>query len=282
MALISLLIALLVERVIHLRANLQLDAILQRYLYPLFPSFYQCNFFATLIVLTIPALLVHYLIESLSGLYFGIPIMVTWLLLLLMSLGGSAYRYHYRKYLKALSRHDLCAKEKYADCLEVNSADCCPSKLTEEVTKQLVWINYRFYFAVIFYFVIFGPVGLTFYVSARSYHRFVNQGHHDQIKSTVIYYVMRIMDWLPSRLTMLGFALVAGERKALPASLKTWYEFKISEFELMGHIVNQASETDAKTGECYNHTCHQVQLAKRNIVLFITVISLFTINGTLI
>lgn len=286
MALISLLIALLVERIIHLKASLQLDELLQAYLYPALPSFQRGGFFTTLSVLLIPTIAIFGLIEWIAGWYYGLPTMLLWLVLLLMSFGGSAHRHNYRKYLKALSRHDLVAKQKYADCLEVNSADCCPTKLTEQVAQQLVWINYRFYFAVIFYFVISGPIGLTFYVAARSYYQFSNQQQQlktqqEQRTYTAIYYVMRILDWVPSRLTIVGFALVAETRSALPTSLKAWLNIKTPEFELLGQIMYQVSQGDAPS-ECYNHTCYQVQLAKRNIVLFMTVISLFTINGTLI
>ena len=228
-----------------------------------------------------PTIAVYGLMEWIAGWYYGLPTMLLWLTLLLMSFGGSAHRHNYRKYLKALSRNDLVAKQKYANCLEVNSADCCPTKLTEQVAQQLVWINYRFYFAVIFYFVIAGPIGLTFYVAARSYYQFHNQQKGQQRVDTAIYYVIRILDWLPTRLTIVGFALVAETRCALPVSLKAWLDIKTPEFELLGKIMQQTSEGDVPS-ECYNHTCYQVQLAKRNIVLFMTVISLFTINGTLI
>jgi AmpE protein len=287
MALISLLLALLIERIIHLNARFQLDDVLQRYLYPLLPSFVTKGVVATLLVLAIPTVLLYSLLDALNGLYYGLFTMLTWLLLLLMSFGGTDHRRDYRKYLKALSRNDLKAKGLYASCLDVNSAHFCPSLLTQAVGKQLVWINYRFYFAVIFYFVLLGPVGLMFYVAARSYHQYITQLHtqdtlqNQHLNHCGIHRIMRVIDWLPARITMLGYALVAEEQAALPKSLQSWRNFSTPEFELLGQVVYVASQTNVATDKCYDYTCYLVQLAKRNIILFMTVISLLTINGTI-
>jgi AmpE protein len=289
MALISLLLALLIERVVHLSAKLQLDSVLQRYLFPLLPSFINAGLFGTLVIITLPAILMYSLLDALAGLYYGIFTTLTWLVLLLMSFGGSDYRRDYRSYLKALSRNDLQAKGMYADCLNVNSAHFCPSALTAAVAKQLVWMNYRFYFAVIFYFVLLGPVGLMFYVAARSYHKFIIQYPQASTPATAcchpnaaIHRIMRVIDWIPTRLTMLGYALVAEEQTALPKALRSWLDVSTSECELLGQVVYVGSQANVATDKCYDYTCYLVQLAKRNIVLFMTIISMFTLGGVIV
>lgn len=282
MALISLLLALLLERVIHLNARLQLDDILQRYLYPYLPFFHNKGVVATLTVLLIPCVLVYAGLDLLNGLYYALPAVLAGLALLLISFGGSQYRKDYRKYLKALCRNDLKAKGMYATCLDVNSEHYCEDTLTQAVAKQLVWINYRFYFAVIFYFVLLGPVGLTFYVAARSYHRYITQQQAATVRRSGIHILMRIIDWVPARLTMLGYALVAEEQTALPESLRAWRDLKTPEFECLGRVVFLASRKNVETAKCYDYTCYLVQLAKRNIILFITIISLLTIHGSVV
>lgn len=282
MALIALLLALLIERVVHLSAKLQLDNVLQRYLFPLLPSFINAGLFGTLVIIALPAILMYSLLDALAGLYYGIFTVMTWLILLLMSFGGSDYRRDYRQYLKALSRNDLAAKGMYAGCLDVNSERFCATLLTTAVAQQLVWINYRFYFAVIFYFVVAGPIGLTLYVVARSYHKYMMQQHSKQLNRSGIHRIMRVVDWLPARLTMLGYALVAEEQAALPQSLRSWRDVSTPEFDLLGKVVYLASKANVETDKCYDYTCYLVQLAKRNIIFFVTVISLLTINGTII
>lgn len=72
MALISLLLALLIERVVHLSAKLQLDNVLQRYLFPLLPSFINGGLLGTLVIIALPAILMYSLLDALAGLYYGI------------------------------------------------------------------------------------------------------------------------------------------------------------------------------------------------------------------
>ena len=282
MVLISLLLALLIERVLHLSAKLQLDNVLQRYLYPLLPSFVNLGLFGSLVIIALPTAVMYSLLDAISGLYYGFFTLIAWLMLLLMSFGGSDYRRDYRQYLKALSRNDLEAKGMYAGCLDVNSDRFCSTVLTTAVAQQLVWINYRFYFAVIFYFVVAGPIGLTIYVVARSYHKYVIQFHNKQLNRSGIHRIMRVIDWLPARLTMFGFALVAEEQAALPQSLRSWRDVSTPEFDLLSKVVYLASKANVETDKCYDYTCYLVQLAKRNIILSMTVISLLTINGTII
>ncbi|SGY96816.1 AmpE protein [Moritella viscosa] len=281
MALISLLLALFIERVVHLSAKLQLDNVLQRYLYPLLPSFINQGLFGTLAIIALPTAVMYSLLDAISGLYYGAFTVLAWLMLLLMSFGGSDYRRDYRQYLKALSRNDLEAKGTYAGCLDVNCERFCATLLTEAVAQQLVWINYRFYFAVIFYFVVLGPVGLTMYVVARSYHKYIIQHHSKQLNRSGIHRVMRVVDWLPARLTMFGYAVVAEEQAALPQSLRSWRDLSTPEFDLLGKVVCLASKANVTTDKCYDYTCYLVQLAKRNIIFFVTIISLLTINGTI-
>ncbi|MGC3835820.1 regulatory signaling modulator protein AmpE [Moritella viscosa] len=281
MALISLLLALFIERVVHLSAKLQLDNVLQRYLYPLLPSFINQGLFGTLAIIALPTAVMYSLLDAISGLYYGAFTVLAWLMLLLMSFGGSDYRRDYRQYLKALSRNDLEAKGTYAGCLDVNCERFCATLLTEAVAQQLVWINYRFYFAVIFYFVVLGPVGLTMYVVARSYHKYIIQHHNNQLNRSGIHRVMRVVDWLPARLTMFGYAVVAEEQTALPQSLRSWRDLSTPEFDLLGKVVCLASKANVTTDKCYDYTCYLVQLAKRNIIFFVTIISLLTINGTI-
>ncbi|CAM2777751.1 regulatory signaling modulator protein AmpE [Moritella viscosa] len=281
MALISLLLALFIERVVHLSAKLQLDNVLQRYLYPLLPSFINQGLFGTLAIIALPTAVMYSLLDAISGLYYGAFTVLAWLMLLLMSFGGSDYRRDYRQYLKALSRNDLEAKGTYAGCLDVNCERFCATLLTEAVAQQLVWINYRFYFAVIFYFVVLGPVGLTMYVVARSYHKYIIQHHNNQLNRSGIHRVMRVVDWLPARLTMFGYAVVAEEQAALPQSLRSWRDLSTPEFDLLGKVVCLASKANVTTDKCYDYTCYLVQLAKRNIIFFVTIISLLTINGTI-
>lgn len=282
MALVSLLLALLIERILHLSPRFQLDELLQYYLYPRLPSFTGKGYIGTFTVLAMPTIVIYGLIDSGAGVFYGLLTMLAWLIVLLMSFGGTGHRQNYRKYLTALSEKDIPTKDKLAYSFDVDSDKCCPSKLTQEVANQLVWINYRFYFAVIFYFVLLGPIGTIFYVAARSFYQYINTNNQSDITDFAITRMMYLMDWIPSRLTMLGFALVSDGNSALPQSLRAWLDFKTPASELLANVTNIATAKHQDMLECYGHTCYQVQLAKRNIILYMTVISLLTINGTLI
>lgn len=73
--------------------------------------------------------------------------------------------------------------------------------------KDLLVVSYERLFAVIFWFVIFGPGGLILYTAVIALRNYLQLKNHEML----LLYLLRlqaILDWLPVRLLGLSYALV--------------------------------------------------------------------------
>ncbi len=107
----------------------------------------------------IPALLIHLLINILDN---GILELLLNTAVLGICVGCPQLRASYKNYLQAANRGDTEACCLYADELGHE-----PGR-GMSVGQTLVWINYRYYCAVILWFALFGAAGALFYVLCRN------------------------------------------------------------------------------------------------------------------
>ena len=106
------------------------------------------------------------LLRALHGLLFNVPTLVVWLLIGLLCIGAGKVRLHYHAYLTAASRNDSHARSTMAGELTMIHgvpAGCDEREFLRELQNALLWINFRFYLAPLFWLIvggIWGPVTL--------------------------------------------------------------------------------------------------------------------------
>jgi len=158
MSLISLLIALIAER--YLSSPVwQFKTFYQRYFQffkklNIVKSPWQSNV-ATAIFILVPVLLSHYILNLVddSLLYF-----VFSTLLLIVCFGCVSLRATYKKYLLAAFRGDM-------ESADLQHKQLLKQKSLPEMSfgQILIWLNYRYFIAIMLFFVIFGAAGALFY-----------------------------------------------------------------------------------------------------------------------
>ena len=97
-----------------------------------------------------------------TGQLFNIPLLVFWILLGLLCIGAGKVRLHYHAYLKAAARDDSRACDAMASELTLIHGvppGCDQREYLSELQNALLWINYRYYLAPLFWFVVGGPWG---------------------------------------------------------------------------------------------------------------------------
>jgi AmpE protein len=116
------------------------------------------------------------LLRALHGLLFNVPLLVAWILLGLLCIGAGKVRLHYHAYLNAAARDDAHAREAMASELTLIHGvppDCDEREFLRELQNALLWINFRFYLAPLFWLIVGGPwgpvtlIGYAFYVPGR-------------------------------------------------------------------------------------------------------------------
>ncbi|CAH5474452.1 hypothetical protein AI2893V1_4062 [Klebsiella pneumoniae] len=158
MTLFTTLLVLIAERLFKLGEHWQLDHRLE-------VAFRRIKHFSLpgTLLMTLVAVAVVYIIQRLlQGQLFNIPLLVFWILLGLLCIGAGKVRLHYHAYLKAASRNDSRACDAMASELTLIHGvppGCDEREYLSELQNALLWINYRYYLAPLFWFVVGGRLG---------------------------------------------------------------------------------------------------------------------------
>ena len=131
---------------------------------------------------------------------------------------------HYRAYLKAARQGDTHASDQMAEELALIHGlpvDCSEELRLRELQNALLWINFRYYLAPLFWFVVFGPYGpiaLAGYAFLRAYQTWLAR-HNTPLERSQsgIDHLLNWLDWIPVRLAGVAYALFGHGERALPA-----------------------------------------------------------------
>ncbi|RDV29086.1 beta-lactamase regulator AmpE [Alteromonas aestuariivivens] len=216
-------------------------------------------------------------------------------LLLYVCMGCPELRATYRCFLQAADRGDLEACSLYArqlghrdineDVDEPISEDITPEHETgRSFGQQLIWLNYQHYAAVILFFIAFGAPGALIYCVARQFHHTFTDEQSDagEAEFEVTKTVMHVLDFVPVRITSLGFLLMGHFSRALPVWLDALADTRISAIKLLTSVAAAAEMTnDEVHSDIAAEPVQLVRLAKRNILFLLVVTALLTLTGNL-
>ncbi len=278
MSLISLLIALMAER--HLSSPAwQFSTYYQHYLTWLDKKFGAQNVFqntlSTLLMVLVPVLLLFLLINLLDSSLFEFIIST---LVLILCLGCVQAREAYKCFLRSAFRGEITT-------CEINRQQLLQEKGLEEqgFGQALVWLNYRYFIAIIIFFVLFGAPGAVFY---RLLTALVEQPKSQTItinsqQKAFITQVLALIDWLPVRITAFGYMFVGHFSNALTTWLESLYDVNRSPNKVLTSVAQVAEDFLVDEEDCTAEPCLLVRLAKRNLLLLLAVISILTLLGVI-
>lgn len=220
------------------------------------------------------------------------------LLVIALCIGEPNVRRLYRQYLNAKSRGDEQAQAILHDqlansCQGFTSADTAQdhdqqvqqaqalNQQTESIGETLIWINFRYYAAPIFYFVVLGLPGIVFYTCTMYLAQHSKaQGMFSQSQQQALFTWLEWLYWLPSRLVSLGFMIVGH----FSNGLETWLHYAADFSKPAREMLCQVALKSEQYGEqpTKENAEHMVKLTKRNMVLFLVVVALLTLYGQLV
>ena len=164
--------------------------------------------------IAIPALLANLLLAALEPLLFGLFWIAGAVIVLLYSFGRVDFESCVDRYDSYCRSGDFEGAYLYAQGqwgIEMMGEQLTtPQAVHSAIVRELLYTGYQRWFAVLFYFLLLGPVG------ALAYRLFQLSGEPDQ--GRLLYF----LDWAPARLLAAGFALTGdflGSRDALLSSL---------------------------------------------------------------
>ncbi len=279
------------------------------YYYQKYVSFFQKNStllnlkrsnLSDILFLLLPVTIVYVILALVDN---GLLHLIISTLILIVSLGCFKTRETYKQYLHAAFRGEVTTSELYHQQL---LQDKNLPKMS--FGQTLVWLNYRYYIAIMLFFVCFGAAGVVFYrllttviEQQDDYCLDKNTAEHaeataeDSAKNSAkeisessilpgynnYHHILFYLDWLPVRITSLGYMFVGHFSKALPMWLESLFDSKKPTYKILIDVAQKSEDIMINEGDCTAEPCLLVRLAKRNALLVLAVISALILAGVI-
>ncbi|WP_338884736.1 MULTISPECIES: beta-lactamase regulator AmpE [Xenorhabdus] len=284
MTLFILLLILAWERVFKMRDHWQLE----RYLAPAFARLKSHSLWGSLGMTFLVALLTWKLIDISSSVAFGILAIVLGIIISLLCIGAGRLRHDYRGYLQAVRQDDVGQQKKYLARLTMIQGtlpDTTKEERLREIQNSLIWINFRYYLAPIFWLAVlgkFGPAVLMGYGCLRAYQSWLAQ-HATAVQraQSGVDGILHWLDWLPARLAGIAYALLGHGEKALPAWVASLTDFRSSQYKVVSQLAQFALSKEPHLDPIETPVV-AVTLAKKATFTIVIIVALLTIYGTLV
>ena len=282
MILVSIIIALILERLGARSAHWQISHYANSYLNRSVNLLTNKGLFGTasgfLIWLLLPVIAVACLFFlsdfALWQLVFNVAV-------LLVCFGCAKQRALYKSYLNALTRGDQTAATLYA--LQLGQKRTEEQQGGETLGQTLAWVNFRFYCAVIFWFVILGVAGAVFYALVRTFADLVSDNRDEVIAKhfKLIHRLLFWLDWLPARITSFGYLVIGNFNKGTSCWLRYVFDFSSPNRKVVTYTALAAEQVEKRYYGCtFEATC-MIKLVKRNVLFYLVLIALMTLFGGL-
>lgn len=167
--------------------------------------------------LAVAAIVVHYLLSSIS-----IALALAWnVLLLYLTLGFRQFSHYFTDIHEALNRDDpAAARALLHEWTGADTVDMPVSEIVRQTLEAAIVAVHRHVFGVFFWFMVpGGPGGVVLYRIAEYLARHWSEPSSERsaglgrFASRAFY----LLDWVPSRLTAMGFAIVGNFEDAIYA-----------------------------------------------------------------
>lgn len=284
MTLFTTLLVLIVERLFKLGEHWQLDHRIEAF----FRRIKHFSMMRTVGMTLIAMGVTFLLLRALHGLLFNVPLLVAWILIGLLCIGAGKARLHYHAYLNAAARDDAHARDAMASELTLIHGvppDCDEREFLRELQNALLWNNFRFYLAPLFWLIVggpWGPVTLVGYAFLRAWQSWLAryQTPHQRLQSDIDA-ILHVLDWIPVRLAGVVYALLGHGEKALPAWFASLADLHTSQYQVLTRLAQFSLAREPHTDKVETPKA-AVSLAKKTSFVVVVVIAVLTIYGALV
>ena len=280
MTLISIILSLLLDRILHHMHDLRDLSWFEPYTQATSRVIKINNGWVVLsAVLVLPLTLIITIQLVLSGMLFGILYFLFGIAVLFYCLGPACMSSEVDAYLDARSIGDDDEAMHYAGGLTEQVVSTTPDQQTNEVTRAILSVVNERTFTLLFWFVLLGPLGAALY---RLVTNISKQEDTDNRTTKSAGLVQVTMAWLPARMLALGYALTGHFDGAIQAYRSRSLEVDLlqSNHEVLISTGMGALRYQRMTDEI---SCIRAarDLVMRSIIIWITVLALLTLGGWL-
>lgn len=165
----------------------------------------------------------------------------------------------------------------------VDGRDFNQSPLANGNAKDLFLHSYQYLFAVIFWFMLLGPVGLALYIATLKLHTVMASDKDSQSQNCLKFTnkILGVLDWVPLRLLGLSFAMVGH----FGAVFKLWlnellHGIKETQQQAVewGLAALKSTPGQGTTTTAKNNNTEVITLIDRSLLIWLVVLALLTIG----
>ncbi len=284
MTLFTLLLVLAWERLFKYGEHWQLDHHLER----VFNRVRHASLALTILMTLCWMIVVALCLRLAANWFFGVPLLLLWVVISLLCIGAGGVRKHYRAYLKAAGRNDSHACDAMSEELTLIHGlpvDCDKEERLRELQNALLWINFRFYLAPLFWLVAggpYGPVALAGYAFLRALQTWMARRSTPLKRAqSGIDMLLHWLDWIPVRLAGVAYALLGHGEKALPAWFASLADLHTGQYQVLTRLAQFSLAREPHLDEVHTPRA-AVTLAKKITMVIVVVTALLTIYGALV
>jgi AmpE protein len=228
-----------------------------------------------MLFLLIPTVVCYIALDQLGD---GFLYLVASTIILIISFGCFDTRSAYKRYLVAAFRG------------ETTTCDLIHTELLQNKQlpqmgfgQALIWLNYRYFIAIMLFFVLFGAAGALFYRLLTSINeRCVTLNNEEEKpKICISSQLLFIIDWMPVRIIALGYMLVGHFSKAISVWLGNLFDLNMPSHEVLISVAQKSEDFMIDSQDCSAEPCTLVRLAKRTLLLCLAFISILILTGVL-
>ena len=224
------------------------------------------NIISAALLVVIPAFAVFLAALFVQGSIFELLLSCV---VLLICIGCKFTRSAYKGYLQAAFRGELTTCDTHYQQLiaEKNLPDI-------GLGQALVWLNFRYYIAIMILFVLFGLPAVVFYrflIAVVDYQASEDETV-DGIAQQQLAKILFWLEWPMVRLVSFCYMLVGNFSKALSVWLETCFDFVEQPFMVLNKVAKQSEDFQVDENDCTAEPCLLVRLAKRSLMLLLAII----------
>ena len=231
----------------------------------------------SLLLLALPVALTYFLLSLVED---SIIYLIASTLILIVSFGCIKTRDTYKCFLQSAFKGELTTCDLHYQQLisDKNLRDY-------GFGQTLIWLNYRYYIAVMMYFIVFGAAGAVFYrllCSLDEQQQRIGQSEPESPAITDVYSkVLFWADWLPVRLASFGLVFVGHFSKGFPVWLENLVEFSKAPQCVLINVAQKSEDIMVDEQDCTAEPCLLVRLAKRNVLFGLATVAVLTLGGVI-
>ena len=200
--------------------------------------------------------------------------------ILIICFGCVKTRDRFKKFIQSAFRGETATCDLHYQQL-INDKNLLPIGFGQ----TLIWLNYRYYIAVMLFFIVFGAAGALFYrllCTLDEQQLLLKEEQPESNAITDVYHKLLFwIDWLPVRVVSFGFILVGHFSKAIPLWFANIFDVHKAPQYVLVEVAEKAEDVMVDKNDCTSEPCLLVRLAKRNLLLVLTVIAVLTLTGVI-